>query len=65
LPPCRRCHSLRPEVEEPVHRFLAARARRQAAEQDYVANHLSLPEKSGRNSGWTAPPPGDPQSVER
>jgi hypothetical protein len=30
-------YSLRPELEEPVHRFLSARARRQAAEQDYAA----------------------------
>jgi hypothetical protein len=30
-------YSLPPDLEEPVHRFLAARARRQAAEQDYAA----------------------------
>src|SRR5262249_42167742 len=30
-------YSLPPKLEEPVHRFLAAKARRQAAEQDYRA----------------------------
>jgi len=37
-------YSLQPEVEEPVRKFLAARARRQEAEEDYTAAQLAAVE---------------------